>query len=115
MSKVSTEHWFCAIMSIICITLSVVLGSSIFLGVAFVFLSGFFEKSLIWPLLDLWIIVGKVLHLLIGQLLIGILFFGIVAPLALLSRLLGPSRLASGKFDRVTDPRSVENNFKDLY
>lgn len=60
---------------------------------AFFLLSSFFYQSLLTPLNKAWFMLGLALGKIVSPIVLGIIFFGLITPIALIARLMGRDEL----------------------
>jgi len=63
------------------------------LASGFFLISGFFYPSLLSPLNKAWFMLGLALGKIVSPIVLGIIFFGLITPIALIARLMGRDEL----------------------
>ena len=71
---------------------TLIIGLLLFLSSAFL-ISSFFFQSLLSPLNKAWFMLGLALGKIVSPIVLGIIFFGLITPIALIARLLGRDEL----------------------
>lgn len=96
--------------------------SYLFFILSFIFiLITYFKSELMLPLNRLWMIFGYLLGMLMSPIIFGLIFFGLITPLALVMRVLGRDALKlkfckqSTYWTLVDKPEKTTTNFKKQY
>ena len=103
------------IFSILCLCLAIALyvligGSSVLFAFLFYFVLCVFSPYLIWPLLDAWIFLGRILMGTIGKVFPAVLFYCIFCPYVSVLKIFRIAKLERG-FIRSAD----DNDYKRMY